>query len=164
EHLFSQPLIKKSKDYEKLRKLASKALSKEIYNPYHGLSKHNWKKYILTFNKSYMERPAKKYLYVLRGLMAGIYVLEKGKITPDINELNKHFKFPVVDRLVKIKTEGGEKTLTSGYPEADDLIEKLWKEIDIAKENSSLPDKPSNEIKEEANELLLEIRMSNWKL
>jgi len=101
-----------------------------ILNSYKGLALHNYKKFIMTGRK----KTIKKYLYVFRGLLAGIYALETGKIEPNILILNKHFKNPYVKTLVKLKKEGKEKEdlpkhiLDSG--EIERVIEKLFKRID----------------------------------
>jgi len=183
EHIFAKPLTE-GPEFKELRRIAEKSLSKKIYEPYHGLAVHNYEKYILRNSgegKTYeMHNPGKthlnpditfrtpgngkanstvkKYLYVLRSQMAGIYALEMGRIEPDINILNTHFRFPVVDDLIAIKRSGSEKELLHSAEEAESLISKLWKELDIALENSPLPKRTPEEAYEMADEFLLKCR------
>ncbi|WP_157202198.1 nucleotidyltransferase domain-containing protein [Methanoplanus limicola] len=175
EHIFAKPLTE-GPEFKELRRIAEISLSKKIYEPYHGLAVHNYEKYILrnseerqTSEEHIPEKAdrntengrsptVKKYLYVLRSQMAGIYALEKGKIEPDITVLNSCLKFPVVDNLIAIKKSGSEKELLYSAEEAESLISKLWKELDNALENSPLPKTPPEEAYEMADEFLLKCR------
>lgn len=81
EHIFS-PQIYTSPEFLELKELI--VLNKEgIYNSFKGLATHNYKKFIMTGRK----KTIKKYLYIIRSLLAGIYVLEKGKIEPNLDKL-----------------------------------------------------------------------------
>lgn len=156
-HIFAKPLIAEP-EFKELRIIAEKALSRKIYEPYHGLAKHNWMKYIVGRHSESEKSTVKKYLYVLRSQMAGIYVLEHGRIEPDICVLNRYFGYPIVDELISLKRSGSETELLRSAKEADSLISKLWGELDTSKENSSLPENPSEEAYEMANEFLLRCR------
>ncbi len=157
EHIFAKPLIAEP-EFKELRIIAEKALSRKIYEPYYGLAKHNQIKYIVGKNSGSEKATVKKYLYILRSQMAGIYVLEHGQIEPDICVLNRYFSYPVVDELISIKRSGSETELLQSAKEADNLISELWKKLDTSKENSSLPDNPPKEAYEMANEFLLRCR------
>ena len=160
EHIFASPLITRP-GFPRLKKIAGLALSKKIYNPYHGLAMHNWKKYVEPKNVSFEKSPVKKYLYVLRSQMAGIFALETGRIEPNIRTLNRHFNYPVVDDLIALKVNGTERGLVEPCKDADLLIEQLWKDLDFAYENSVLPEDPPTEVYEQANNFLLECRGIN---
>ena len=159
EHLASPPLYK-SKHYEELKSIGEKSLSKLVAKPYFGMAQHNLFKYLRTFNESYREAPVKKYLYVLRALMAGIYALERKRIEPNLKILNKTrmFQISVVDELIERKQQGKEKDFVAGNPEAEKAINDLQKQFKTAEENSTLP--PSPLTYQIANDFLIKLRMS----
>ena len=103
EEINATQLYKKS-DFIKLKHLINNSVGKKgVYNSYKGLAEFNYKKFILQGRNT-----VKKYLYVFRGLMAGIYVLQTGRIQPNINELNKYFRISEVHKLLEIKKKGTE--------------------------------------------------------
>lgn len=157
EHIFAPPLVT-GPSFPHLKKIAVLALSKKIFNPYHGLALFNQKKYLGQENNAPDKSSVKKYLYVLRSLMAGIYALEQCRIEPDIRTLNRHFRYPVVDDLISIKMHGPEHGPGGFDKEADALIRQLFSDLESAKENSLLPKNPPEEACEMANEFLLDCR------
>lgn len=157
EHVFAPPLVS-GPSLTILKKIASRSLSRAVFKPYHGLALHNWK------NSTGSKTPAgkgdsvKRYLYILRSLMAGIFALDKGQIEPDIHELNRHFRYPLVDEFVRIKISGCEQGLIECGKDADILITQLFHDLDVARENSPLPENPPEEAYDLANAFLLECR------
>jgi len=129
---------------------------KGIYNSFKGLATHNYKKFIMTGRK----KTIKKYLYVFRGLMAGIYALQVGKLEPDLEKLSRHFKVQEVKALIKLKKEGKEK---NGLPPKMDTgsielaIEKLFSKIDKAYVKTSLTE-PTKDDWKELNNFLVKTR------
>ncbi len=108
EHLFATQLLT-SPEHLELKKIFKDQMNLSgIYHSYRGMAHQNYKKFILGGKHT-----VKKYLYVLRGLMAGTYVLETGKIEPNIQNLVKHFKLDgcsaTVLELVGLKKRGMEK-------------------------------------------------------
>lgn len=154
EHLMAEQIYTTS-DFLELRELL--ILNKKgIYNSYKGLSTFNYKKFIMKGKKN----TVKKYLYVFRGLMAGTYALEMGKILPNVEALNKHFKIPEVKILLKLKREGREKEpipddLDTGIIESQ--IERLFQRIDRAYLKTKLTE-PGKEDRKILNEFLIKIR------
>jgi len=157
EHIFAPTLVT-GPPFPHLKKIAGLALSKMVFNPYHGLALFNRKKYLERENSASDKASVKKYLYVLRSLMAGMYALEQGRIEPDIRTLNRHFGYPVVDDLISIKINGTERGMVGSGREVDALISQLFSDLESAKENSRLPDNPPQEVFEMANDFLLDCR------
>jgi predicted nucleotidyltransferase len=155
EQLNSPHVIHTSKEYRTLKSLSKDCICKRLYFHYNGMAMQNYKKFI-----DHQKTTVKKYLYVLRSLMAGIHVLEKGKIEANILELNKYFKFDVVKELVKLKKK--EKiTMPKNSAlnnKAQKLIADLFTRLRECRDNSKLPEEPK--IKK-LNEFLLEIRRQN---
>jgi uncharacterized protein len=161
EHL-NAPAIYKTPESMDLTRLLNNSITKEgVYNSYRGMAMFNYKKFILQGKKSY-----KKYLYVFRGLMAGIYVLQTGKIQSNINELNQYFKIPEITHLVKCKTDGLEESEVEDLKNSgtlDDLIEPLLKRLDSAYEKTKMPsikDRDDTEI----NSYLIKLRIQTLAL
>lgn len=154
EHLMAEPVYT-TLDFLELQGMI--ILNKKgLYNSYKGLSSFNYKKFIMKGRKN----TVKKYLYVFRGLMAGIHVLETGIIQANIEKLNKHFKIPEIKVLLKLKREGKEKdpipdSLDTGTIEVQ--IDKLFKRIDKAYQKSKLIE-PDEEDRRALNEFLIKIR------
>ncbi|MBN1431879.1 MAG: nucleotidyltransferase domain-containing protein [Methanomicrobiaceae archaeon] len=159
EHIFAEPLITEP-EFTELKKIAGISLSKKIYEPYNGLAVHHYRKYISSSSGRNDESRStvKKYLYILRSLMAGIYALDNGRIEPDICKLNQKFAFPLVEELISLKVSGNENRLLTNDKDALDLISILTKDIEVSKENSSLPDNPPEEAFERADQFLLKCR------
>lgn len=105
EHI-SAKQIYSTPDFLALKPMVLNSFGKDgLYNSYRGMATFNYKKFILSGRKN----SVKKYLYVFRGLCAGIYVLEMKRIEPNLLVLNQHFKIPELKQLIKIKQKGKEE-------------------------------------------------------
>ncbi|MBW2973468.1 nucleotidyltransferase domain-containing protein [Candidatus Woesearchaeota archaeon] len=158
EQLLSPLNIVTSKEHRELKKLAKGCMCRRLYFHYNGMAMQNYKKFL---DKG--KNTVKKYLYVLRSLMTGIYLLEQGKLEPNITITNKHFKFPVVKELIKLKKEE-QSTLPKNskvHNQAQKLIADLFYKLKECRETSKLPEEPNN--KEELNKYLIETRMKYLK-
>jgi uncharacterized protein len=137
EHIFAVPTYRTSESLD-LQKLIGNTMSAPgIYNSYRGMATFNYKKFILQGKKTY-----KKYLYVFRGLMAGIYALETGRIQPNIAELNQYFKQKEVNTLLKRKIEGLEEAEVEDLKNngvLEELTLTYFDRIDRAYQRTKLP-------------------------
>jgi len=148
--------IYKTADFVKLKQLINNAFGKRgIMNSYRGMAEFNYKKFILQGRNT-----VKKYLYVFRGLLAGIYCLQTGLIKPNIEKLNKHFKIKEVTKLLEIKRKGLEneplKELEEGV--LDKIIKGLFDKIDEAYIKCKMPESPTEEEIEIINKFLIKLR------
>jgi uncharacterized protein len=161
ENILAEPIYKKPQ-YDYLRELAQKSISAIIAKPFWGMAEHNLHLYIRTFNPAYREKSVKKSLYVLRAYMAGIYVLERGRIESNLKKLNKmrRFRIPIVDELIEAKIKGTEHMTTSTHQLTDEVISRLQKDFKYAEANTVLPQRPDEKIYQEANKFLLDMRTS----
>jgi len=147
----------KNADFVQLKQLINNAFGKKgIYNSYRGMATFNYKKFILCGRNT-----VKKYLYVFRGLMAGIYCLQTGLIKPNIEELNKHFKIKEVTKLLEIKKQGLENEPLKDLEEGilDERIKELFDKIDSAYLKCKMPEKPTDEEIETINKFLIKLRL-----
>ena len=155
----NSPQFYKNADFVKLKQLINNAFGKKgIYNSYRGMAEFNYKRFILRGRNT-----IKKYLYVFRGLMAGIYCLQTGLIKPNIEELNKHFKIKEVTKLLEIKRKGLENEPLKDLEEGvlDNKIKELFDKIDEAYLKCKIPEIPTKEEIEEINNFLIKLRIEN---
>jgi len=118
-----------------------------IYHSYRGMAQQNYKKFILGGKHT-----VKKYLYVLRGLMAGTHAMNIGQILPNIGTLAGIYDRPIVHELVDLKKRGMEKDPVNKN------LNKYNKEVDywferIDKEAEKLPVIEQKEVEERRNVL-----------
>jgi predicted nucleotidyltransferase len=153
------PQFYKTAEFIRLKQLINNAFGKRgIYNSYRGLAEFNYKEFIKQGRNT-----VKKYLYVFRGLMAGIYCLETGQIQPNMEELNKRFRIKEVDELLKIKREGTENGNLINLEEGklDLLIKDLFDKLDEAYLKCKMPEVPKQENIDEINKYLIGLRNDN---
>jgi len=150
--------IYRTPDYVQLKQLVNNAFGKRgLYGSYHGLAMFNYEKFIKRGKKTY-----KKYLYIFRGLLAGIHVLETGRIQPSLVELNKYFKIKELDVLIKHKIESTEEAEVKDLNESgrfDELILPLCDRMDRAYLRSKLPEEPDEEDVQRINSWLIDLRL-----
>jgi len=153
----NSPQFYKNADFVKLKQLINNAFGKEgIYHSYRGMAELNYKRFILRGRNT-----IKKYLYVFRGLLAGIYCLQTGLIKPNIEELNKHFKIKEVTKLLEIKRAGLENEPLRDLEEGklDEIIKGLFDKIDEAYIKCKMPEVPTDKEIEEVNKFLISMRL-----
>jgi len=157
EHI-NAPTIYQTREFLEMKELVNDTFAKDgLYKSYRGMAMFNYKKFILKGRKTY-----KKYLYVLRGLMAGTYVLETCRIEPNIVTLNKYFKIPEVNVLVEAKCNGmenGEVTELVENGSIDERIVELTKRMDDAYKDCKLPKTVDPEQKKKINSWLIKLRI-----
>ena len=158
EHINAEPIYRTAESVE-LRQLVNNSFGKKgLYNSYRGMATFNYKKFILRGKKTY-----KKYLYVFRGLLAGTYALQTGRIQPNMVELNKYFKVPELKTLIKHKLDGTEESEVEDLKESgrlDEMIPPLYEKMDVAYLKSKIPEKPEEDDLLKVNSWLIELRKS----
>jgi predicted nucleotidyltransferase len=153
------PQLYKTADFLKLRQLINNAFGKKgIYNSYKGLAEFNYKKFILNGRNT-----VKKYLYVFRGLCAGIYCLQTGQVKPNMEELNKTFKIGEIDALLERKKAGREEEPLIDIEDGilDMRIKELFIRLDEAYIKSKIPEVPEQDDIDEINKFLITLRNEN---
>lgn len=156
EHINAEPIYRTAEFLEMKQMVNNTFPKRGLYNSYRGMAMFNYKKFIMKGRKTH-----KKYLYVLRGLMAGIYALQTGRIEPNIVTLNKYFKISEVKELIKAKQEGFENDKIVDSIEdgsLDSMIPPLFERMDKAYAKSKIPDRVDPDLWDEINSWLINLR------
>lgn len=130
EHIFAKQLYT-SDEYFELKKLVGLNLNiNGLYNSYRGMAWENYNKFCRAGKHT-----VKKFLYVFRAQLAGIYVMRTRDIEPNINNLlrNKYtIDTSLIDDLVKLKKNGKEKDLLEDEigSKCHGLVTALFTEMD----------------------------------
>ena len=170
EQLFSNMLIYSDPYFVKLKNIIGGNLaSRGIYDSYYGMANFNYKHYIESDRKA----TVKKWLYVLRAYLSGIYALENGKIQQDTNELIKessalngnHQK--LITNLIQLKQKNKEDNLiedVTDYKSLKDYLLELRNILDTALIQAfvdcKLPEQPTEILKEYLDYWIVDLRSS----
>lgn len=132
EHLYATQLLS-SPELMQLRKIFGTQMNLNgLYESYRGMAHQNYKKFILGGKHT-----VKKYLYVLRGLMAGTHVLEEGDVEPNIDKLSDLYgDSEVIKELISLKKRGMEKDpVNKNLDKYNAEVDKWFSKIDEAATN-----------------------------
>lgn len=113
--------------------------------------------------KASIHPTCKKYLYVYRSLMAGIYALDTGIIEPNVTKLNEYFDYPEIPRLVECKKRSRDATpLGEGLDAAklDRRLKEMFLRIDESFEKSEMPHYPDDEAVAKINDYVVKLRLA----
>jgi predicted nucleotidyltransferase len=153
EHIFSKNLLtSEPTEFLRLKELTRQSLSKIVYNPYHGLAEQNYKKFIDSMNPTYRDKLVKKYLYVIRAYLVGTYALATGEIVPNIRlHLKPEWGYDssedkkLIHELIEKKEDAEYQITAIDHKRCREVIARLKARMEIAKMESKLPDKPTNQ-------------------
>ena len=156
EHLTADQIITTETHREMQKILEPQMNINGIYHSYRGMAKQNYDKFIVGGKHS-----VKKYLYVLRGLMAGYWVIDTGTIQPNIGFLATEYGSTVTDELIDLKKRGTEKGLVNKNKDKYDKEVKMWFNLidDKAKELPIIEQKETEERRSVLDEWVLKKRL-----
>jgi predicted nucleotidyltransferase len=176
EHIFASP-FKTTNEHMLLKTFATMALTTRIYYPYRGTAVSEFEKYVRALSQTgrHADIRQKHMLATFRLLMAGIFVLETGKIESNMHKLCGYFDDKEVLKLATSQLINGDR---NGFKVAEiekyvDMMENYFLHIDLAaQESTSLfrddgtaDQKQRAALKESiffaANDLLKKTRMQN---
>lgn len=156
EHLYADQLLT-SEEYVEMRGIFVGSINLiGLYNSYHGMAHQNYKKFIMGGKHT-----VKKYLYVLRGLMAGTYAMDNYDIQPNIDVLSDIYDSPVVKELISLKKRGMEKQkVNKNLDKYNQEVDKWFIRIDESvKEIPIVEQKEFDERRNVASEFLVKARL-----
>lgn len=146
EHLFAKQLFT-SDEYFELKKIISLNLNiNGVYHSYRGMAWENYNKFCLKGMHT-----TKKFLYVFRGIIAGMYAIENHTIQPNLEKLlegkQSHYYYEPITQLIRMKKQGLEKEFLpdGSLAKYHKLVETLLSALDAIYEQC----KPSDKVKTE---------------
>ena len=143
-------------EVDALRELVEAELPLDVPRSYVGMARTNYRNYLDPDAPSYAPT-AKRYLYVLRGLLAARYVVDEERIRADVRDLSRHVlgTTGTVDELIAAKRSAAGATVDGDLAaRADDLIADLLDAVDP-------PDRVEKErYRERLDEWMLSVRRS----
>lgn len=171
EQLFAASIVYINPLYERqfyeLRMYIQNMLSKKgMFDSYHGLMTHNYKKYIINDNHV----TNKKFLYIIKNGLSLQYALGMRRIEPNINKIMEdnlgiycHYTFEeqeMIKELVRRKRYGlGDDVLTIEKDQLDQLVSRMFTVNHICSNASFLQDRPTDFQKRLLDEWLVEFRL-----
>jgi uncharacterized protein len=156
EQIYSPLVLKATPEFEELKSIAKKCITRHHSHHYIGFSTTQWK----LFEKE-QKRSVKSLLYVYRGLLTGIYLMQTGIVEANLVNLNQAFNLSYIPDLIAAKLLGAEKSI---LPEADisfyqNEYDRLRFQLEEAHQSSSLPETPT--AKAELHNFLLRLRLTD---
>jgi predicted nucleotidyltransferase len=155
EQIFSPLVAYAAPEFEELKSIASQCICRHHRHHFFHFGLDQWK--LIGGSGA---PTVKGLLYTYRPLLAGIHLTRTGKVESNLRTLNSEARIPEIDDLIARKLAGAEKMIL-GPNELEHhrpLFERLCRELDDARERSSLPDEPKG--REALNDLLLRLRLA----
>tara|TARA_R110000744_G_scaffold378725_1_gene495281 strand:- start:1229 stop:1981 length:753 start_codon:yes stop_codon:yes gene_type:complete len=153
EQIFSPIIIHASPEFEELKLIASKCITRFNHHHFKSFSKGQWDD-LRKENKP----TVKKLLYAYRPVLAGIHLMTDHVVESNIVALNERFKLSYINELVQAKSEGAEKMeavdLDMGFHEGE--LNRLLDQLEAESERSTLPENPGGF--DELDDLLIRLR------
>ncbi len=157
EQLYS-PLVvhQMGPEYEELKAIATHCITRHHSYHYLGFARTQWH----LFKKESPQR-VKPLLYVYRVLLTGLHLMQTGWIEANLRTLNEKFQFSYIPDLIDAKVTGAEKQTLDAVDVAFHEQEylRLSQMLEVASQNSHLPDTPSAQ--SDLNNLLLRLRLGH---
>ena len=153
EQLLSPLVVHATPEFEALKGIAGQCITRHHAHHYLGFARNQWELFLKDD-----PRRVKPLLYVYRVLLTGIYLMRTGTLEANLVNLNDEFKLPFIPELIQRKVSDVEKATIENADMAfyTEQYERLTGELEIARDETSLPDQPS--CMADLNDLLLKIR------
>ena len=158
EWIFGQNIVwnRREEDLEELREIVESHLPADVPYHYRGMAKQNYQKFLNPESGSY-NPTAKKYLYVLRGLLGAKYIQKNHELEPDIPELADQLLEEdgkdIIRRLIEEKRNSENERASKELAEdADQLINRLFDEVEVK------ADKDDEKLTQQIDEWMLKLR------
>jgi predicted nucleotidyltransferase len=166
EQISADPLwVPNKMYYSDLQRIADVSLTADgLYNSYRGMALYNYKKYIAARKKP----TAKKWLYVIRALLAGTFVLSYGIIEPNLNQLKAILKlgpdYDTIEQLINLKRTSEHVPIEQGSTrKLKDLYRRCLDSIDLAFRHTDLPKKLTVSELQFIDEKVIDMRLDYLK-
>jgi predicted nucleotidyltransferase len=153
EQLCSPLLLHTTPQHQALLALVPGLVTRHHAHHYLGFAATEWR--LLTREPQPRIKPL---LYVYRVLLTGINLMRTGEVEANLPRLNEVFRLPFIPELIERKTSGVERAELVDVDMAfhQQMYEQLVAELEVARDTSALPDKPS--ARRALHEILLQVR------
>jgi predicted nucleotidyltransferase len=154
EQLLSPLVVFTTPEHEELKVIANSCITRHHAYHYLGFAATQW----ALFGKESPPR-VKPLLYTFRVLLTGIHLMKTGEVQADLSMLNESAKLSYLDELIHRKKTGAEKSVLDAADMEfyQDEYVRLTKELELAFEESTLPEMPSG--RNALNALLVRLRL-----
>lgn len=154
EQLLSPLVVFTTPEHEELKVIANSCITRHHAYHYLGFAATQW----ALFGKESPPR-VKPLLYTFRVLLTGIHLMKTGEVQADLSMLNESAKLSYLDELIHRKKTGAEKSVLDAADMEfyQDEYVRLTKELELAFEESTLPEMPSG--RDALNALLVRLRL-----
>jgi len=129
---------------------------------YYGMAKSNYNRWLTKEGKGTFTPISKKYLYVFRGLLGSLYVLENNDIEPKMIPLTKKVRLETNNTLKKETEKAVEELVNYAQNDIDKLSDEKVKEYD--KTINKLFKKVENKTFPQIDKKRLSKRLNKWML
>ncbi len=158
EQICSPFVVYSAEGFSELRELAMRCLTRHHRHHFRRFATNQWEKVAGPSNGT-----VKGLLYSYRPLLAGIYLMEERVMESNLRVLNERFRLPQIDDLIERKVTGTE---TQSLGEADlgfhhDQCDVLNARLEVAADQSGLPESPEAQARDALNDLLIRLRTAD---
>lgn len=153
EQLFSPLIVLGTPAFEELRELGKGCVTRPTVRHYLGFA-HGRRQRLRE-----PEPTVKHLLYAYRVYLSGIHLMRTGEVVANVTVLNEVFRLSQVNELVQRKRQGAEKMRLDNAEVAfhEQQFERLEAELNVAHDESSLPDGPTTT--EALNDFVVRLRV-----
>lgn len=154
EQIFSPIVVQAAPGFEELKSIAARCITRHHRHHFRSFAQNQWHRVMGAAGPT-----VKGLLYTYRPLMAGIYLMEEGRVESNLRTLNERFGLSFIDDLIAAKVAGAEK---GAAPPIDvefhhEQFDRLAARLEEASEQSGLPEMP--QARGELDELLVRLRV-----
>ncbi|MFB6099864.1 MAG: DNA polymerase beta superfamily protein [Candidatus Nanohalobium sp.] len=160
EWIFGENIVwnQREEELEELQEIVESHLPADVPYHYRGMAEQNYDKFLNPDSGSY-NLSAKKYLYVLRGLLGAKFIQENHELEPDItkmaDQLLKKEEKEIIEELIEEKLEKETETASKELrEEADKLINDLFDDVEVE------ADKDDEKLSQQIDDWMLKVRQS----
>ncbi len=158
EAICSPLIVYTTPEHKELQALAKRCVTKYYGFHYLGFANTQLKLY-----SKEQPRRVKPLLYIYRVLLTGLYLMRSGHLEPNLVRLNDAFQLSYIPDLIARKRTASKQAIVESNEwilhEAETA--KFLRELEMAVQESVLPEHPDAQAAEELNELLIRLRLNN---
>lgn len=150
EDIFSPLILHTSPLHEELKVLARGCISKQCAAHYRGMAYNQQRRMQLN--------DVKKLLHCYRCLLMGIHLMKSGTLEMNVVELAQAYGYTQVQDIIAMKRSGIEGISQTEMVWQSECIESLYVQLESATQQSQLPERTPQSVKDELEQVLIRVR------